>query len=120
MTLDTALDPAADATGGGAGKARAPDGTCDKAAAAAATSTSRTDPETAQDAAGSEVAISIPSSEVAISISSSSSPHAALPPLVRDRALHLRSVNAIVNAQRDANDAEARTRSPNTAPSPAR
>ena len=111
MTLDTALDPAADATGGGAGKARAPDGTCDKAAAAAATSTSRTDPETAQDAAGSEVAISIPSSSL---------PHAALPPLVRDRALHLRSVNAIVNAQRDANDAEARTRSPNTAPSPAR
>jgi hypothetical protein len=55
MTLDTALDPAADATGGGAGKARAPDGTCDKAAAAVATSSSRTDPETAQDAAGSEV-----------------------------------------------------------------
>ena len=92
MTLVTALDPA-DATGGGAGKARAPDGTCDKAAAAAATSTSRTDPETAQDAAGSEVAISIPSSEVAISISFSSSPHAALPPL--------RSRSCAASAQRE-------------------
>ena len=36
--------------------------------------------------------------------------------VVRDRAVHLRSVNASVNAQRDAD--EARARSPNTAPSP--